>query len=392
MPSFCRAINGDEGDVPTGSRRRERGKFRPSPKNSAARDGCPVRSTEEQRSEPGHERCGDANSVVNRIARCAVVVLLAPVVVSAGGRDPFAWLQPAVTVDAAARARLDRGEVVAGVLPAVDAEIGIFAAARLDADGERLAAWAGSIEQLKKSPYVLSVRRFSDPPRISDLDGMALDDADLQDLRRCRPGDCALKMTADGIASLRQAAEDSASWTDAAQERFRRLILEKVAAYAVDGFARLAPYVDRRKAIVPGTVFGMLLDRSPYLLSPAFADADVERFFYWSKEQYGTGKPVISVTHVEIVRPRVRSSIRVAVIAREILATHYRNASLGITAVTEDAEGQTYLVYVNRSQLDVLGGIFGGWKRAVLEGRVKNESVNVFTEIRRRLESGPPPE
>ncbi|HXD20412.1 MAG TPA: hypothetical protein VN654_25525 [Vicinamibacterales bacterium] len=28
----------------------------------------------------------------------------------------------------------------------------------------------------------------------------------------------------------------------------------------------------------------------------------------------------------------------------------------------------------------------------ILEGRLKNEGVNVFTEVRRRLESGPPPE
>jgi hypothetical protein len=47
---------------------------------------------------------------------------------------------------------------------------------------------------------------------------------------------------------------------------------------------------------------------------------------------------------------------------------------------------------VNRSQLDLLGGIFGPWKRSLLEGRLKSESAGVFSEIRRRIESGPPPE
>ena len=79
-------------------------------------------------------------------------------------------------------------------------------------------------------------------------------------------------------------------------------------------------------------------------------------------------------------------------ISREIFATHYRNASLGLTAVTEDAAGHRYLVYVNRSQLDLLSGVFGGWKRALVEGKLKSESASVFNEVRRRLESGPPPE
>jgi len=84
--------------------------------------------------------------------------------------------------------------------------------------------------------------------------------------------------------------------------------------------------------------------------------------------------------------------MQVAVVSRELLATHYRNASVSMTAVSEDDRGQRYLIYVNRSQLDVLGGFFGGWKRAIVEGRLKSDSIGVFTEVRRRLESGLPPE
>jgi len=141
-----------------------------------------------------------------------------------------------------------------------------------------------------------------------------------------------------------------------------------------------------------------LLERFPllhhHLLQfprPAAA-GDVQDIIYWSKEQYGAGKAVIAMTQVDIVRPQRPSAVRVAVISREIFATHYRNASLGLIAVTEDATGQRYLVYVNRSQLDLLTGVFAGWKRALVEGKLKSESVSVFNEVRRRLESGPPPE
>jgi hypothetical protein len=308
-------------------------------------------------------------------------------------RDPFSWLQPVVSVDAASRGRIDRGEVVVRILPAGDAELGVFAASRLDTDPEMLAIWAASIADLKKSRYVLAVRRFSDPPVLDDLDGLVLDDGDVEALRDCGPGSCALKMAAGDIDALRGAVDAGGSqWKEAVQKQFRHAVLHRVSTYQSDGFAGLPPYADRRKPVQPQVAFASLLGGSPYLRADDIADltAPTESFFYWSKEQYGTGKPVISVTHVDVVRPHAPSATRVAVVGKEILATHYRNASLGLTAVVQDGTGQRYLVYVNRSQLDVLGGFFGGLKRAIVESRVKSESVQVFSALRRRLESGPP--
>lgn len=334
---------------------------------------------------------------VTSLARCIAVLVLLGAVLPEGrsaavAADPFEWLRPVITVDAALRSRIDRGEVIVRVLPSVDAEFGVFVASRLNADGEMLAAWAASIAQLKKGPFVLAVRRFSDPPVLEDLEGLALDETDLETVRRCKPGECDLKVAADDIASLRQTAETGGElWKDAVQREFRRAVLDRVNAYRTNGFAGLSPYADRRKPIDPKAAFGLLLGRSPYLQSDVLADASaIESFFYWSKEQYGIGKPVVTVVHVDVVRPRVPSALRVALISREILATHYRNASLGLTAVADDGAGQRYLIYLNRSQLDVLGGLFGGWKRAILEAKVKKESVDVFSAVRRRLESGPP--
>ena len=327
------------------------------------------------------------------LARCAIVAVLLPATLAATAPDPFAWLQPVVTIDRAARSRLDRGEVIVRVLPAGDGEIGIFAAARLDADPETLGAWVNAIARLKKSPYVLMIRRFSDPPRLDDLEGLTLDEGDLAAIRDCRPGDCELKLAGDDIAALRQAAfAGGPRWKDAVQQEFKRVVLGRLAVYAAAGFTGIPPYTDRRKPTDPRIAFNLLLAHSPYLHFDVLAGGPPESFFYWSKEQYGAGKAVISMTHVDIVRPQTRSPVRLAVISREIFATHYRNASLALTAVTEDAAGQRYLVYVNRSQLDLLTGLFGGWKRTLIEGKLRAESANVFNEVRRRLESGPPPE
>ena len=52
------------------------------------------------------------------------------------------------------------------------------------------------------------------------------------------------------------------------------------------------------------------------------------------------------------------------VAGKEIFATHYVNASLGLTAIVRgEPGGPNYLAYVNRSEVDMLGGMFGGLVR-----------------------------
>src|SRR5262245_52353701 len=251
------------------------------------------------------------------VARCAIAALLFPAALAATASDPFAWLQPSVTLDRAARSRLDRGEVVVRVLRTGNGEIGIFASARLDADAETLAGWVNAIARLKKSPYVLMVRRFSDPPGLDDLKGLTLDEGDLDAIRDCRPGNCELKLAGDDIATLRQAADAGGpQWKDAVQSEFKRVVLGRLAVYEARGFVGVPPYVDQRKPTDPGTAFDTLLEHSPYLhFDDGHAGDPPKSFFYWSKEQYGAGKAVIAMTQVDIVRPQMPSAVRLAVIS-----------------------------------------------------------------------------
>lgn len=77
---------------------------------------------------------------------------------------------------------------------------------------------------------------------------------------------------------------------------------------------------------------------------------------------------------------------------RQIFATHYLNASLGVTALMRGAPGgPNYLVYVNRSELDVLDGPFAGLIRWFIGKRLKAEAAGALVGLRRRLEGGDPP-
>ena len=317
--------------------------------------------------------------------------------------DPLDFLEPWIEVTREERQRLDDGEAVARTLPGQDGQIAVFVATRLAATPDALAAWTRAIAAFKRSQFVLAIGRFSEPPVLSDLDEMALDDRDLDELRRCRPGACGLKLSAAEISALSAVAAASGDgWREAVQRSFRQLVLNRVNAYRAGGLAALPPPADRDNARRIGDALASIMARSPYLdRVPGLVGwlraypnegGDLESFFYWSKEFFGSGKPVIGVTHVGIARPSLAAGTATIVAGKQILATHYSQTSLGLTMALPGAAGSpTYLVYVNRSALDVLSGMVGTLARGIMERRLSRQAPVVVSGLRTRLESGPPP-
>ena len=254
---------------------------------------------------------------------------------------------------------------------------------------------------MSRTPAGIVSSRFSNPPVLSDLDGLVLDDVDLEGIRECETGDCSVKLAAHEIESLKKVAASGGDWKPAVQREFRRLLLKRVTDYQAKGLAGLPPYVDRVTPTNPRQEFAALLSRSLHLRSylPEVADAldnppqaelpSTGSFLYWSKEHYRRGKPVISVTQVHIVRPAGPSLPVVVVIGQEVFASHYRDGSLGTTFVL-DGGTTRYLAYLNRSKLDRLDGVFG-LKRALVERNLRSEVKTAIEGIRRRIESGNPP-
>jgi hypothetical protein len=316
-------------------------------------------------------------------------------------RNPFSFFEPIITIAPSDRQRIDSGEILAHILPARDGEIAVFALSKLEAEPEALVRWTHAIESLKRSPFVIAIRRFSDPPVLSDLDALVLDDLDLDGIRQCDIGNCSVKLAAHEIESLKKVAAAGGEWKSAVQREFRRLLLKRVTEYQAKGLGGLPPYVDRVPPTNPGEEFAAVLSRSPHIRAylpevaeglssyPQVALPSTESFLYWSKEHYGRGKPVISVTQVHIVRPTGPALRDVVVIGQEVYASHYRDASLGTTFVL-DGGATRYLAYLNRSRLDRLDGMFGGLKRAVVERKLRSEVRTAIEGIRRRIESGNP--
>jgi hypothetical protein len=196
-----------------------------------------------------------------------------------------------------------------------------------------------------------------------------------------------------------------AAWREVVQRTFRRLLLARVERYVAAGLSGLSPYASRDEYVRPQDAFASIMTHSPYLtgqlpdlvaqleIYPYARDARVESFFYWSKESYGAGKPVITITHVNILRPEAGAGgPSVVVAAKQVFASHYYNAALGLTLMLpDDAGAASYLVYVNRSEIDVLGGAFGFFMRSLLEDRLRRDTPRVLRMLRARLEGSTPP-
>jgi hypothetical protein len=231
---------------------------------------------------------------------------------------------------------------------------------RVDAPPERLIDWGRRIDRLR-GRYVSAAGRFSDPPQPGDVEALALGDDDLQDLRRCRPGDCGLKLDAGEIAALQTGLVEASDWKGALQRGFRDTLLRR----AQTGFASRDDH----------GFDGWEL---------------VDSFRYWSTETYGF-KPITSVTDLRVLR-RVQAGERAALVtSRQVFATHYRDAALGMTAITGSAEEGWYLTYLHRSEIDLLDGLFGGLVRRVIERRVRDEAPGLLHALRRSLEARPEP-
>lgn len=317
--------------------------------------------------------------------------------------DPLAFFQPEVELSRKDLQTLQKGDSIVRLLPGHGKEVAVFTAMPVNADADRLVAWLRRIAQLRKSSYVLAIGRFSSPPRIDDLAALSLDDDDLNGIAKCEPGDCGLKLTAPEMHRLQAAIKGKPpGWKTTLQDEFRRVVLERVETYLAGGLTAMAPYEDKSKPTARAASFsailkdsisitGRLPDFAGYLDNyPRTSSPGVESFLYWSKDRLG-GKAQVSVTHVAIVRSADPALPEVLSAGKQVFATHYVNGSLGLTAMVRDqATGQRYLAYLTRSELDVIGGLFGGFARLIIEHRLKGEAPAVLRGLRERIESGEP--
>jgi hypothetical protein len=321
---------------------------------------------------------------------------------SASPIDPArAFLMAAFDVSPADIARLDCGEVFSRTLDVHNQrEVATLGIVRIATSPSRYIERFRDIRTFKHTGDVLQVGTFSSPPQPGDLAALAIDDRDLKRLRECRVGNCDIRLPADAIESLRRDVDwRAAGASQQAAGVIRHVLLNYVAGYAPGRTMPTMEYADRTPRLNVGREFASLMDDDPMTLKylprlrrhllghPNSSPEQFTDFTYWSKELVRR-RPVVSITHVAIAPAVDHSPIAYAVASKQIYAMHYYDASLGLTLLVPDgtaAEPATYVVYVNRSRIDLFEGVFGGMIRRIVAGRARGLVSEQLVRLQRVL-------
>lgn len=276
------------------------------------------------------------------------------------------------------------GRLIGKVLSARNKhEVAVAGVARVRAQRSCFLEKLRDIETFKKTPSVRQIGKLSTEINVQDLDRLTLEPEDVLALRDCRPRRCSLRVPIAVIQRLAMPVPEDEDRGDSerANRIFREELVHYTRSYVAQGDRALIQYSDKSRPVPLANEFHSLLggwkalhETAPELYkllgySPERSFSSSEQFIYWSKESFGL-KPVISVTHVTISQ----LPDRVWIGSKQIFANHYFDASLSITLAIDDPADPSsfYLLYANRSRIDLLRGAFAGLRRAIVRGRLQD--------------------
>ena len=247
---------------------------------------------------------------------------------------------------------------------------------------------------------MLQIGTFGNPPQLRDVASLNVDEGDLQRLRECRVEECGVRLGADGIERIRREIDwRSPDASRNASSLVRQLLVDYVARYRQGGTEAAMEYANRAPRLNVGREFASLIDadtvtsayaprlRRHLLEYPKSSTDKLTDVVYWSKELV-RGRPVISITHLATAAAIDDSPVAYAIGSKQIYAMHYYDASLGLTLLVPDrtvSSPATYVVYLNRSRIDLFDGVFGGVARRIVAGRARTLVAEQLQRLQRVL-------
>lgn len=264
-----------------------------------------------------------------------------------------------------------------------DREVAVSGAVQVGVPPAFFADLLRDVTRFKRSAEILQIGRFSTPPVLEDLTDLTVDAEDREALARCRLGKCKVQLPTGAILRFQREVRWRTPHETADVDRvMREVVLDMVDGYRRRGDAALVSYDDGERPTSPAAEFRAMVEQPPAMLArfpelrrhfidfPAASPA-IDDVLYWSKEKMGPAA-VITVTHLAIARIDGRPPLAFVAASKQLYAAHYFDTSLGLSVMLSGShEREMYLAYVNRSRVDVLTGMLGGMKRALLRSRMR---------------------
>jgi hypothetical protein len=301
-------------------------------------------------------------------------------------------------------ASIRSGKAIAKIIdsPTPD-EVFVFGSVYINSAPESYLKFASDIDQLRKLPDYLAIRKFSDPPRLSDLEGFTLDDDDIKELKNCKPDNCKVQLPAESMDEFHKQVNWSAP--DAADQVNRlgqQMALEALQKYIAGGNQALGTYRDKKHPAAVAETFASLLSRSKalpvylpeldrYLLEyPAAPSDQIQSQFYWEKVSFGL-KPTLRMVQGIVFRGLRPTEPAYAVAVKQLYASHYFETALDLTVCVRDQDSSRragfYLITLKGSQQAGLTGFKGGIVRKVAVDKTRSSLERALASIKQKLES-----
>jgi len=301
-------------------------------------------------------------------------------------------------------ASIRSGKAIAKIIdsPTPD-EVFVFGSVYINATPDSYLKLALDIDQLRNLPGYLAIRKFSDPPRLSDLEGFTLDADDIKQLKNCKPGSCEVQLPAESIEEFQKQVNWSApDDADQVNRLGQQMALEALQQYMHGGNEALGTYRDKKHPTAVAETFAFLLSRSKalpvylqeldrYLLDyPAVPSDQIQSEFYWEKVNFGL-KPTLRIVQAVVfhgVRPHEPAY---AVADKQLYSSHYFETALDLTVCVRatDAPGLHgfYLITLKGSQQAGLTGLKGSVVRKVAVDKTRSSLERALASIKQKLES-----
>jgi hypothetical protein len=345
-------------------------------------------------------------TVINRRAQFgALLGLLATLAMGTAGAAPHGAFPSKLEQyfdSAGALSRGERQQLLAGqpITKLLDAdaskEVAVLGAVWIAAPMTRYVQAVKDIEAFESGGGFKVTRRISNPPRLEDFGALELPAEDLDDLRRCRVGDCEIKLGAQALRRFHTEIDwDAPTAPAAANALMRQLSLEFVNRYLQGGNDQLAVYRDNSRPTFVAQEFEAMLDGMPeltnempnlrhYLLEyPKVALPNATSFLYWQETDFGL-KPTIRISHLTIRE----TSEDIVVASKMLYASHYFWTGLELRALVPDPGRGTgfWFVTVNRARSDGLSGFTGMFVRRRVRSQVQKGALAALATTRQKLE------
>jgi hypothetical protein len=292
------------------------------------------------------------------------------------------------------------GIAVAKIVKSPAELVSIFGSVYIKANPEKYVTFATDIEQTRKLPGYLAIQKFSDPPKLSDLDTFTLEADDITALKECRPDNCDVQLPAEKIEELQRSIDwKSADVTKKVNTAARQMAFRALESYIHGGHAALGTYRDKKTPNAVAESFENLVGRAKalpvylpdlhrYLLEyPNFESPNLKSEFHWEKVNFGL-RPTLRIVQKIIYREPSRSAF--AITEKQLYSSHYFQTALDITVCVKDSaaaeQNGFYLITTKGSQQAGLTGLKGGIVRQIAITKSRSSLEKALTMFKKRLE------